>query len=248
MKLFISALFCLFLTTHLFGQKEFTVYFPIDESYMMHKSKLELLEFLDSKNSDSIVKITGYTDSSSTENYNLKLANKRIKNIHFFLIKNKARISKSLITEAIGENFPQDSVSAKNRKVKIEYVQKNDFASLKSGEKMVLKNLNFVGGEDTFLPSAYPSLDELLNFMTENNTVHIKIHGHICCNPDDYSNLSVKRAIKVYEFLINNKINPKRMAYEGHGSKAPIYPLPEVNEIQRQSNRRVEIEISNKED
>ena len=248
MKLFISTLFCLLLTTHPFGQKEFTVYFPIDESYMMHKSKLELLEFLDSKNLGSIVKITGYTDTTSTIDYNLKLAENRIKNIHFFLIKNEANISKNLITEAIGEDFPQDSVSSKNRKVKIEYLQKNDFASLKSGEKMALKNLNFVGGEDTFLPSAYPSLNGLLKFMTENNTVHIKIHGHICCNPDDYSNLSEKRAIKVYEFLINNKINPKRMAYHGHGSKAPIYPLPEINEIQRQLNRRVEIEISNKKD
>ena len=96
MKLFISTLFCLLLTAHPFGQKEFTVYFPIDESYMMHKSKLELLEFLDSKNLDSIVKITGYTDTTSTIDYNLKLAENRIKNIHFFLIKNEANISKNL--------------------------------------------------------------------------------------------------------------------------------------------------------
>ena len=246
MKLFISALFCLFLTTHLFGQKEFTVYFPIDESYMMHKSKLELLHLLDSKSIASIVKISGYTDSTSSNNYNLQLAGKRIRNIHFFLIKNEAKISNNLITEMIGEDFPQDSVLAKNRKVIIEYLETNSFASLKLGEKLALNNVNFVAGEDAFLQSAYSSLKELLNYMVENNTVHIKIHGHICCNPYDETNLSEKRAQKVYEFLMNNNINPNRMTYQGHGSDDPIHPLPEVNEIQRQSNRRVEIEIVTK--
>jgi outer membrane protein OmpA-like peptidoglycan-associated protein len=238
----------LFISASLFSQKEFTVYFPIDESYMMHKSKLELLKFLDSKNVDSIVKITGYTDTTGINNYNLKLAEKRIKNIHFFLIKNRAKLSKNLNTVAMGENFEQDSVLAKNRKVKIEYTLKNSFTTLKPGEKMALKNLNFVGGEDTFLQSAYTSLNELLHYMIENEVVHIKIHGHICCNPDDYSNLSERRAIKVYEFLIKNNITPKRMTYKGHGSTVPIHPLPEINEIQRQTNRRVEIEIRNKED
>jgi len=248
MKLVSFVLCCLFISAGLFSQKDFTVYFPIDESYMMHKSKLELLNFLDSKNLDSIVKITGYTDSTATTNYNIKLAEKRIKNIHFFLIKNKAKLSKNLNTVAMGENFEQDSVLAKNRKVKIEYTLKNSFTSLKPGEKMALKSLNFVGGEDTFLPSAYPSLNELLNYMKENKAIHIKIHGHICCNPDDYSNLSERRAKKVYGFLINNNINPKRMSYQGHGSTIPIHPLPEINEIQRQTNRRVEIEIRNKVD
>ena len=247
MKLVSSVLCCLFISAGLFSQKEFTVYFPIDESYMMHKSKLELQHFIDSKNMDSIIKISGYTDTSSTSSHNLKLAEKRINNIHFFLIKNEAKISKSLIMAAIGENFEQDSVLAKNRKVEIEYIQKNSFASLENGEKMALKNLNFVGGEDTFLPSAYPSLNELLSFMTENEAIHIRIHGHICCNPDDYSNLSERRALKVYEFLINNNINPKRMTFQGHGSTIPIHPLPEINEIQKQTNRRVEIEIRNKE-
>ena len=248
MKLMYSVLFFLFIPVGLFCQKEFIVYFPVDESYMMHKDKLELLKFLNSKNLDSIVKISGYTDTTATHNYNLKLAKKRINNIHFFLIKNKAKLSRNLITEAIGENFEQDSVFSKNRKVKIEYVQKNNFTSLKIGEKMVLKNLNFVGGEDTFIASAYTSLNELLKYMLQNETVHIKIHGHICCNANDNTNLSERRAIKVYEFLTKNNIDKKRMTYHGHGSTEPIHALPEFDESQRQTNRRVEIEIRNKDD
>ncbi len=236
-------------------QKTFTVYFPTDKSYMVHSSKLELINFLTTENVGEIIKITGYTDTTASVKYNLELAQKRVEDIHFFLRKRGENISQNVITEAVGESFNQDAIFSKNRRVEIEFsslpkVKKqivegnNNFTSLKKGDKIALKNLNFHGGQDVFLSTAYPSLKELLSFMSENENVHITIHGHICCSTLDLSNLSLRRAIKVFEFLVYNKINPERLRYTGHGSSRPIHPLPEKDEFERIDNRRVEIEIT----
>lgn len=122
----------------------------------------------------------------------------------------------------------------------------------KKGQTLRLRNINFYGGSHQFLPEAKPALDELLEAMKLYPSLEIEIQGHICClhgtgtDGVDYDsgdrNLSINRARAVYEFLVENGIDKKRMTYKGFAATVPLV-YPEYSEADRTQNRRVEIKI-----
>jgi outer membrane protein OmpA-like peptidoglycan-associated protein len=126
---------------------------------------------------------------------------------------------------------------------------------LVEGNKILLKNINFVGGTPKFLPQSDEALKELLEIMIKYPTLKIEIQGHICCQTEeegdgyDYINdnntLSENRARAVYEYLLHNGIKANRMTYVGFASKYKLYPL-ELDEFEKTQNRRVEIKIIEK--
>ena len=127
-------------------------------------------------------------------------------------------------------------------------------STTKAGDKIILKNINFYGGRHVFLPEAYPSLNELLETMKAIPTLKIEIHGHICCISGDgdgldidtgFPNLSYNRSKAVYEFLLRNGIERRRMQHKGFGHKYPIIEY-ERSEAEKTINRRVEIKILQK--
>ena len=128
-----------------------------------------------------------------------------------------------------------------------------DITNYEVGDKFALESLHFIGGRHKLLPESIPALKNLLQVMKENPNLQIVIIGHICCEPDtsidgyDYDthtyDLSVNRAKEIYEYLIRNGIDKKRMAYKGVGGTQKIFPF-ETSESQRTANRRVEIEIA----
>lgn len=122
------------------------------------------------------------------------------------------------------------------------------------GANIVLRNINFYGGRHVFLPESYTALVELLEVMRQVPTLHIEIQGHICCQsgPGDGLDmdtgepfLSYNRARAVFEYLVENGIDRKRMTYKGFGHRQPIV-LFESTEAERTMNRRVEIKILKK--
>ncbi len=124
---------------------------------------------------------------------------------------------------------------------------------VKTGDQIILRNINFEGGRHVFLQRSYSALTELLNVMKEIPTLKIRIQGHICCEqgPKDgldsdlgSMDLSVQRARAVYNYLIENGIAAARMSYEGFGHQNPI--TEEHSEDDRIINRRVEIKIISK--
>jgi outer membrane protein OmpA-like peptidoglycan-associated protein len=127
--------------------------------------------------------------------------------------------------------------------------------SVKQGDVLRLKNINFYGGRHTFLPQSIPALNELLDVMRKYPDLEIEIQGHICCrigsgvDGADFDSgdeqLSVNRARAVYYFLADNGISKRRMTYRGF---AALYPLinPERSDTDRTLNRRVEIKITKK--
>lgn len=126
-------------------------------------------------------------------------------------------------------------------------------STIKQGDKLILKNINFVGGRHIFLRESYPALQELLEAMQTIPTLTIEIQGHICCQETGLDgldldtqtqDLSVRRARAVYDYLIQNGISSSRMMYEGMARKYPI--TLERNEAERSMNRRVEIVIVHK--
>jgi outer membrane protein OmpA-like peptidoglycan-associated protein len=115
-----------------------------------------------------------------------------------------------------------------------------------SGEKLIIENLNFVINTFAVVNESRGKLYELLLVLQKNPSLKIEIQGHICCIPDDRTDLSTQRAKALYKFLLNQNISKDRLSYKGFGSSQPIHSLPEKNEQERAANRRVEILIVNK--
>lgn len=122
-----------------------------------------------------------------------------------------------------------------------------------AGDRITLRNLNFQGGLHRLLPSSAPVLNELLQTLKDNPAMEIDIQGHICCLPgpgDGYdpetatNDLSVQRAKTVYDFLVNNGIDKKRLYYRGFGHQFPL--TAERTPDEEEQNRRVEIKIIRK--
>lgn len=111
------------------------------------------------------------------------------------------------------------------------------------GEKLKMENLNFKINTFIVNEESRGKMFELLLVMQKNPQLAVEIHGHLCCQPIDRLDLSTQRAKSIYNFLVKNDIDKKRLSYKGFGSSVPIYPLPEKNEEERAANRRVEILI-----
>lgn len=117
------------------------------------------------------------------------------------------------------------------------------------GEALTLKNLYFVGNQDTLLKTSEPELPKLLKFMEHNPGIRIEIGGHINRPnsppvPKDSWNfgLSERRAKRVYNYLIERGIDPERVTYKGYGNYQMIYPMART-EKEQAANRRVEIRV-----
>lgn len=113
----------------------------------------------------------------------------------------------------------------------------------KSGEKLKIENLNFVINTFAVVNESRGKMYELLLVLQKNPSLKIEIQGHLCCMPIDRADLSTQRAKAIYNFLVHNEIQKERLSYKGFGSSMPIYPLPEKDEQERATNRRVEILI-----
>jgi outer membrane protein OmpA-like peptidoglycan-associated protein len=113
----------------------------------------------------------------------------------------------------------------------------------KKGEKLNVENLNFIINTFAIVPESRAKLYELLLVMENNPNLKISILGHLCCMPNDRTDLSTKRAKAIYSFLTINNIEKSRITYQGMGVTQPIYAIPEKSEQERAANRRVEIEI-----
>lgn len=118
-----------------------------------------------------------------------------------------------------------------------------------AGEVLTLKNFYFVGNQDTLLPKSEPELPKLLKFMQFNPGIRIEIAGHINLpNSPPVSKeswnygLSVRRAKRVYTYLIDKGIDPGRLAYNGYGNYEMVFPHART-EREQALNRRVEIRV-----
>ena len=233
----------------IYAQDSLIVYFGFDQYTLSKKSRGQLIEL---KNSGKTIKsIHGYTDTCGSVTYNKWLAEKRIESV-------VNQLKPKLISEnyAFGEEFLFAKKNTENRKVVIIYDSKSSSAIIpkkesvssqittgKVGEKIRVNSLNFYPGIADLLPQSAGVLQELLAAMNANKKLNIEIHGHICCAPEDYANLSSERAKTVYLYLVKSGVDPARMSYKGFGVSQPLFSIPEKTEEERVSNRRVEIKI-----
>ena len=256
MKLKIIILFFLVSLKSL-GQKQLDVFFDFNKDFPNPTSILEINEWIVANKNIEITKLLGYCDSIDTKDYNKKLALRRIYNVQILLDKSGLKFNKSLEKIAFGKDFKQSKVQAENRKVTIFYNEiqilpveselTKKIKSSKVGELITLPNIYFFNNSARIVPKSQPTLSDLWCAMEENPKLKIEIQGHICCQTNgDANDVSTARARAIYNFLLRNKINRKRMSFKGYGTSRPIHPIPEKTEQEEDENRRVEILIVEK--
>jgi outer membrane protein OmpA-like peptidoglycan-associated protein len=116
------------------------------------------------------------------------------------------------------------------------------------GLKTSIEDIYFLGDQTDIYHKSTPALEELLEFMTLNPYVKIKIIGH-ANGPDTekkpnsyYRKFSEKRAEAVRDYLIQHGVLPERLATKGAGNSEMIFPNP-TTDWETQANRRIEIEV-----
>ncbi len=118
-----------------------------------------------------------------------------------------------------------------------------DIAKIKVGQTLQLDNLFFQADSSTITDLSFEVLEEINEFMANNQKVVIEIGGHTNnIPPDDYCDrLSTARAKAVADFLYNKGIEKDRINFKGYGKRNPIVSNNSLSG--RKKNQRVEIKI-----
>lgn len=118
---------------------------------------------------------------------------------------------------------------------------------LKQEEKEVLdlatKAVQFQTGSATLLDVSYNILDQIADLLIKYPGYNIRISGHTDNTGDEVVNqeLSRKRALACFNYLLSQGIAEARMTHFGFGSSLPV--APNTSEDGRKLNRRVEFEL-----
>jgi len=111
------------------------------------------------------------------------------------------------------------------------------------GNKVILNNIFFDTNKFDLKQESLAELQKLVDFLTVNPTLKIEISGHTDNVGNDQLNqtLSENRAKAVYQYLVDNKIDPTRLQYKGYGKTQPI--ATNDTDEGRAKNRRTEFKI-----
>jgi outer membrane protein OmpA-like peptidoglycan-associated protein len=137
------------------------------------------------------------------------------------------------------ENFSLQGISSMEEP----YLMDIPLQSIKSGEKVILRNIFFAFDSSELLEESFIELEKLTEFLNRNPSVRIRINGHTdIVGTDEYNlKLSDQRALSVVRFLKDQGIQESRLESKGFGSSMPL----DTNETQegRARNRRTEFEV-----
>lgn len=101
----------------------------------------------------------------------------------------------------------------------------------------------FKPGEASILAEAVPALREIAVFLKTCSRNGVIVRGYTDSSGSLGRNLllSRERAARVYDYLVEAGIDPKRLAYEGRGPALPV--ASNATEAGRARNRRVEVVV-----
>ena len=228
---------------------------------------LILLKNILQNNASFKIEISGHTDDSGNKNTNKQLSVERAKFIYDFLIAEnipKAQLSFKGYGSIMPAYSNRDKIGrAANRRIEIKLLhkRKEDFtvlaeekqASLRDllqsitiNNNIVLSDIQFQATKSELTQKAKSQLDTVVAFLQKNVTHHFSIIGYTDASGVEAKNitLSKKRAQKVYDYLIENKVTKENLFYSGCGSENPI--ATNKYEWGRLKNRRIELQLLKK--
>jgi len=227
-----------------------TTYFEFNKFSVDAVQKQMLEDFICKIDTASVesVQIYGYCDDRGTDDYNLKLSEKRVNAVKSILVSNGFNKSKIVIIEGKGRVLLDEysggsleDIRSKNRRVDLLIVKKNSFGKgiytsfqdrHEVGDRIYLENIFFELGSSRLTPASLKELDRIAAILLKNKNIEFEIRGHVCCTPDDYKDaidratnerkLSLNRAKSVFRYLISKKVSSLRMIYKGLGNQFPL--------------------------
>jgi len=247
-----------FISISAFAQQRLDVYFDFDQYHLNEAAVKKINSWIAEGKNYEVTKLYGFCDWKGTTSYNDTLALQRVNEVYRFLLESKIEVKKNIEIRGFGENFEQSKIQDENRRVTIIFQEKKEVVADKTQEQLFkeqlqlskvgdlikLPNLYFYNNSAKIVPKSQPVLYDLLCLLYDNPKLKIEVQGHICCKqPNEYDAVSTARAKAVYNFLILNKIDRKRLTFKGYGVSRPIHPIPEKNAQEEDENRRVEILI-----
>lgn len=118
--------------------------------------------------------------------------------------------------------------------------------SIDTGNVVELKNVFFETAKFELKPESKVELNKLVSFLNANKTLRIQLSGHTDNVGEKKMNqlLSQNRAKSVYEYLISNGIDVKRLTYIGYGDTLP--KVKNDSDENRSINRRTEFKVIGK--
>ncbi len=118
-----------------------------------------------------------------------------------------------------------------------------NFAAADQGKAIVLEQVQFAQSLGELLPEAYPQLNALAAHLLANPTLKIEVGGHTDNVGSAYKNvqLSLQRAERVVQYLIQKGVAKARLIPHGYGGGQPL--APNNSEENRKKNRRVEFKL-----
>ncbi len=256
------------------------IYFPADEAFMTGDTRRQIDKIADVLKGKEKLWLIGYADDRGDKYYNDMLSMRRAQSVSKYLQEKgipeagiKLSIGKGEINRWASEQDKQRADRRVDIIVKGEKPApppppppptppppppKKDTAvakkieAAKIGETLKLDNINFIGGTPHVLPTSNEALNALYEAMADNDSLVIRIEGHICCETEPQGDtrgsgfkLSFRRAETIYYFLIRKGIAKERLSYTGFSSWKRLRD-PELTEEDRVANRRVEIRVINK--
>lgn len=143
-----------------------------------------------------------------------------------------------------GYLFYSDNFSLKGiREISDPFLKDVPLQPLRTGEKVILKNIFYETDSYKLLPKSEAELDKVIQFLEKNPDIRIEISGHTdnVGTPEYNQVLSENRARSVYQYLVDKSIDPARLDFKGYGLDRPI----DTNESDagRAQNRRTELKI-----
>ena len=196
------------------------------------------------------IEIYGHTDSFASVDYNRDLSKRRVSSILQYLVLqglDPLRVKADYYGEERPKYDNSAETRAKNRRCEVHFhvdpgalpmpnLKLTDL-EFKTGNRVRIPNLNFVGNQPIPIGDSFETLKDLLRVMQKYPDLKIQLQGHVCCN--DNLELSQDRAKMVHDFLVGNGIDASRMTHKGFSNKKPLFK--ETSDENKAMNRRVEI-------
>jgi outer membrane protein OmpA-like peptidoglycan-associated protein len=115
-----------------------------------------------------------------------------------------------------------------------------------TGSVIELKNVFFETAKFDLKPESKTELNKLIAFLNMNKTMRGELSGHTDNVGDKKMNmtLSLNRAKAVYDYLVANGIDARRLSYKGFGDTRP--KVKNDSDVNRAMNRRTEFKVVGK--
>lgn len=137
----------------------------------------------------------------------------------------------------------KEEVKPRKKTVKTKILKDLNKKTLREGQTINIHKLYFAADTSSIDANSHNVLNELYDFLDENQDVIVEIGGHTNNQPThEYcDDLSTNRAKAVASYLVKKGIESRRVKFKGYGKRNPIASNQTKNG--RQKNQRVEIKI-----